>query len=177
MARVLFIIAPKNYRDEELQTPKKLLEDSGHSVDVASVITGTAVGMLGGNFEVSLTVKDALKKDYAGVIVVGGSGSADLAGYPEVLELLRKMDERKKLIASICLAGVVLAKAGVLQGKRSTVWASSAYQQSVRILKDNGARYVNEKIVIDGNIITAFGPDQSYRFAEELASWLEENTA
>ncbi len=176
MVKVLFIIAQRNYRDEELQTPKKLLEENNYPVDVASITTDVARGMLGGNIKPDLSVKEALKKDYAGVVVVGGSGAPELASNEEVIEILKSMADKRRLVASICLGPVVLAKAGVLQGKRATVWSSSAYQQSVRVLKEHGARYIEDTIVIDGNIITAFGPDFAHKFGEELVSWLDERT-
>jgi protease I len=63
---------------------------------------------------------------------------------------------------------VILAKAGVLKDKKATVWTSSLDRGPVKILKENGAEFVNEKVVRDGKIITANGPAAATEFGEKI---------
>lgn len=176
MAKLLFVIAPKNYRDDELEVPKKILSEEGHSADIASTTATACKGMLGGSVKPDLTVTQALKKNYDGLIIIGGSGAPELADNADVIKLIQDYDSRQRLIASICLGPIVLAKAGVLHGVKATVWNSSSYTRPVDILKENGAKFTGDKIVTDRHIITAFGPDYVRDFAREIALYLEDNT-
>ena len=111
-ANVLFIIAQKDFRDEELSTPKQILESAGCSCDVASITTEPAKGVLGATVTPELAVKDADINNYDMVVVVGGPGAPDLMDYPEVLSLLQQAEQQNKKIASICLGPMVLAPKG-----------------------------------------------------------------
>jgi len=172
--KVLLIIAQKNFRDEELFETKAELEKNGITVDVASITTETAIGMLGKTAKPDLAVNDANVDDYSAIVVIGGAGSPTLANHNEVIDLLQSAQAKNKLIAAICLAGMVLAKADVLRGKRATVWTSPAFPQSVRALEAGGCKYVDKKLVEDKNLITAFGPDQAKQFGKAIADKLKE---
>jgi protease I len=172
--KALMIIAPKGFRDEELFETKEELENAGIKVEVASITKDTCQGMLGKTYKPDLAVKDANVNNYDAIIIVGGAGSPSLANYNEVLDLLRSAQAKTKLIAAICLGPMVLAKAGILQGKRATVWSSPAFQQSIKTLEAGGAKYTTEKVVQDGTIITAFGPDFARQFGKTIAQKLKE---
>ena len=175
--KVLFIIAQKNFRDEELFETKDELEEAGISVDVASITTETAFGMLGKTFIPDLAVKDAKVDDYDAIVVIGGAGSPMLANHKEVIDLLQSAQQKGKLIAAICFGPIVLAKAGILRGKRATVWSSPAFQQSIKALEAGGCKYESkEKIVHDKNLITAFGPDQAKGFGQAIIAKLKEKS-
>ena len=68
-------------------------------------------------------------------------------------------------MAAICLAPVVLARAGILKGKKATYYESTA---SFREMKAGGAVLVNKPVVADGRIVTANGPAASKEFAAEF---------
>ena len=167
MAKVLFVIAQKDFRDEELFETKEVLEQAGIQCEVASVKKELAVGMLGAKVMPDLLVKDA-KTDYDAIAVVGGQGAPALAEHKEVLDLIKKFEREGKVVASICLAGIVLAKAGVLKGKRATVWSSPDYQEPINILKSNGAIYEDKGLVQDDKLITACGPKFAKKFGEAI---------
>lgn len=171
--KALFIIAQKDFRDEELFETKDVLNRKGIESDVASVTTNIARGMLGGSITPNLAVRDAKESDYSALIVVGGSGSPELANHREVLELIKQFFQKNKLIAAICLAPMVLAKAGVLKDIKATVWNASSYQDSVKVLQAGRAKFATEVLVKDKNIITAFGPEQAEKFGEMIVKSLK----
>ncbi len=170
MPKVLFIIAQNSFRDEELEKPKKILEDAGYGVDIASITTEHAIGMLGAVVKPDLAVKDVNISDYALIVVVGGSGAPQLANHPEVLNLLEQAKAGNKKLAAICLGPVVLAKAGVLQGKQVTVFNTP---ESLAALEQGGATFVDQKIVVDTGLVTANGPGASIEFGNELINLLK----
>ena len=77
--------------------------------------------------------------------------------------------EQDKLLAAICFAPVTLARAGVLDGKRATVWKSEKGQ-----LTAAGAEYVAERVVTDGKLITGDGPTAAETFGKALVKALAE---
>jgi protease I len=168
--KVLFIIAQQNFRDEELEIPKRILEENEIQATIASITKDEAVGMLGARIQPDITVRDANPDDYDALIVVGGSGSPKLADYPEVLSIIRRFDEQKKLIAAICLAPTVLAKAGILDGVTVTTYPTD---WSIAVLQKHGANYIKEHVVVDGRIITADGPQSAEEFGRKILELLK----
>jgi len=71
------------------------------------------------------------------------------------------------------ISPVILAKAGALKGKKATVWSSPLDRSPIKILEAQGAEFVDEKVVWDGNIITGNGPDAAREFGKTIADALE----
>ena len=157
---------PENFRDEEFKIPKEKLEGSGVNVTVAGLQPGEAKGVLGMTVTPDVLIDDVNIDDYDAIIVPGGPGSPRyLWNNSKVHNLVRKVYEKDKIVASICLSGVVLANSGILEGKNATVFPTP---ESVRILEDKGANYLRQGVVVDGRIITADGPQSAERFADEI---------
>jgi protease I len=168
--RVLAVIAPAGFRDEELQQPRQILEAEGAEVKVASTIEGTCAGMLGAKVEADFTIGQARASEFDAVVVVGGAGSPEhLWDNPELHSILKQAAEANKVIGGICLSGAVLARAGVLDGKQATVYQTP---QTLEELKKAGARYVAKDVVTDGNVVTAEGPAAAKEFGRKLAERL-----
>lgn len=165
MKNALFIIAQINFRDEELLEPKKILELNGIKCFVASITKEMAVGMLGLEVIPDFAVNEVKAAAFDLIIVVGGQGSPSLANYPEVFRILHEAKALGKGIASICLGGVVLAKSGVLNGFKATVFPSP---DAIKCLKEYGARYIPIDIVADGQILTATSPKVAKQFGQAL---------
>jgi len=162
---VLYVIAQQDFRDEELEIPEKILKKEGARVVVASITTNEARGMLGMRVKPDMTVRAAAADNFDAVVIAGGSGSVKLSDYPEVLSVVRRFFEKGKIIAAICLAPFILAKAGILHGVTVTV---SAADFAISELGRTGAIYSDKHVVVDGKIITADGPSASKEFGEEI---------
>ena len=76
---------------------------------------------------------------------------------------MKYLDASAKVVAAICLAPVVLARAGILKGKKVTCFYSPA---SSREMKAGGAVLVDKAVVSDGRIVTANGPEAAAEFAD-----------
>lgn len=165
------MIAPERFRDEELLEPKRALEARGVAVTVASTRSGTAAGMLGAEVAIDCTVRQADPAQYDGIAIAGGAGApAHLWDDAPLLDLVRAFHAAGKPVAAICLSGAVLARAGVLRGRRATVYPAP---RAVLELKRAGATYVGEPVVVDGPIVTASGPEAATRFGAALITHLE----
>ena len=167
MSVLLMVIPPERFRDEELFETRLALERGGHTIRVASIRKGNCPGSRGGSAKAELALADVKPADYDGVIFVGGGGSKLLWDNPEAGAVASEMNRRKKVVAAICLAPVILANAGVLRGKRATVSGTEA-----KTIAAKGAIYTGPGVTVDGNIVTANGPKSSRVFGEKIASLL-----
>jgi protease I len=167
MKNVLMIIAEDKFRDEEYFQPKKAMEIKGIKVRTGSASLNTATGVLGGRVTPDLLIADADMKDYDALVLVGGGGAEQYYDDPAARKLVQQAASRQKVIAAICVAPVILARAGVLKGKKATVW----YSDGLEITRAGG-KYTAASVEKDGNIITADGPNSVQGFTDELLKTL-----
>lgn len=166
---VLMVIAPRDFRDEELLVPKEMFEKAGMAVTVASVKAGEARGVLGRVVKVDAAVSGVNASDFDAVVFVGGGGvdSHSLFENANFLDLARNAYRKGKIVSAICLAPKILANAGLLEGKRATVWLDGTRSQE-KYIEARKAMFRSESVVRDGSIITACGPSAAKEFAESI---------
>jgi len=165
MVKTLLLIAPRNFNYTEFYFTKKGLEDKGVQVTVASINTDEAISMDGKRFKPDKQLVSVNPEDYDAFIIIGGSGVPSLLDYPEVIDRLKRFNKDKKIIGAICLAPIILAKAGILKGIISTVFPADF---AVSFLKKSGATYTEMHVVEDDNIITADGPNSAKEFVDKI---------
>ncbi len=108
---------------------------------------------------------------YDAVIIPGGMpGASNLRDHQEVIKILKEMNENEKLVAAICAGPIVLAKAGIIDGKNVTSYPG--FEEDLK-----NAHYKEDDVVCDGNIITARGPAKAEDFAIEIIKKLVGNKA
>lgn len=167
--KAVFIIAQKDFRDEELLEPKEVLLSRGIATKIAAKTRNKAVGKLGTEIEPDLAIPEIEVKDFDAIIFVGGPGARSYFNDPDVLEVIRKFKEAGKILGAICVAPSILANTGVLIGKTVT-----AFPTEEENLKNKGAAYTGMPVEVDGNIVTAKDPTAAREFGEKLAYLLEE---
>lgn len=166
------MIAPERFRDEELLVPRRALEQRGVAVTVASTRPGTATGMLGARVKVDCTVRQADAAQFDALAIAGGAGApAHLWDDAPLQALVRAFLVASKPVGAICLSGAVLARAGVMRGKQATVYP---VKRAILELKRAGANYQADAVVVDGNIVTASGPEAAAAFGAALIEQLVE---
>jgi len=164
--KILIAVAPEKFRDEELAVPVANFRKAGIAFDIASTCRGSCLGMLGAKTTATLTFEEVDPNQYGGLVIIGGSGSQTyLWNNARILYLVKHFNESRKIVAAICLAPVVLARAGVLKGKKATYFESP---DSTREMKSGGAVLVKKPVVVDGYIITANGPSAAQEFADSI---------
>ena len=170
--KVILVISPKNFQDEEYFVVKEELEKEGIKTMTASSKMGQATGMNGGVVTVNKKLTDIVPENYDGLILIGGTGTLkyldDKDSYRNINEALLS----QKIIGAICIAPLLLARAGILKGKRATVWASSLNRTAVRGIKKEGGIYLDRSVVQDEDIITGNGPSAAIEFARAVISSL-----
>jgi protease I len=171
--KALLVIAPRNFRDEEYSETKRALEEAGIKVKTAS-LERECTGMFGTRVSADLMLREARSEDFDAMVLIGGSGALVYKEDAELHELLKKFESEGKVIGAICIAPTVLARAGILRGKKATVWTSAFDKSGAREIKSYGASYLPQPVVRDGKIITADGPTSAAQFGKEIARALGE---
>ena len=168
--KALLIIAPDKFRDEEYFHTKEELEATGVKVTTASSASGEITGMLGGKAKPDKSLNDIKVDEYDAIVFVGGVGASAYFNNSQALEIAKKADKKGKVLAAICIAPTILANAGVLKGKKATLWGDPALIEN---MKGKGGEYTGEPVTQDGKIITGEGPNVARNFGRAIAQTLK----
>ncbi len=113
-------------------------------------------------------LKEIKKKDLAGMILPGGMpGAKNLKNTSKIIEITQYLANKNALVAAICAAPIVLSEAGVIFDKKVTSYPG--FEEEL-----NAKQYLEERVVIDQNIITARGPGVALEFAISIIEYLKD---
>lgn len=172
--KIAIIIAFRDFRDKEYFIPKEILKKVNFEIKTVSTELGKAVGADGGEVEVDLRLEELKIDNFDVVLFIGGPGALGYLDNQVSYQIAKETISKNKILGAICIAPAILAKSGVLFGKRATVWSSVLDKKPIKILEENGAIYEDKPVVIDGNIITANGPSAAEEFAQAIVKKLTE---
>jgi protease I len=177
MGRVAFLTANEGIEQVELTKPWQSVTDAGHEAVLISPEAGE-VQMFdhltaADTKAVDLTVQSAAVDDFDALVLPGGVANPDtLRQDAGAVAFVKAFVESGKPVAAICHAPWTLVEADVLQGRRLTSWPS--LQTDIR---NAGGEWVDEKLVIDGNLITSRKPDDLPAFVGALTEALAHGAA
>jgi protease I len=162
------ILAADMFERVELEEPRKALEEAGAQTEVISIHDGEIKGFdhfdPANSVKVDRTVEEASPGDYDALLVPGGVGNPDqLRGDENAVNFVREFAESKKPMALICHAPWVLIDAGVARGRTLTSWPTLATD-----LRNAGATWVDEEVVVDDGIVTSRKPDDIPAFNKKM---------
>ena len=162
------ILAADMFERVELEEPRKALENAGAEVDVVSLEEGEIKGFdhfdPAHTVQVDRTVEEVSPDDYDALMVPGGVGNPDqLRGDENAVSFVREFLEAGKPMAVICHGPWVLVEAGVVRGKRVTSWPTLETD-----IRNVGGEWVDQEVVVDGNLVTSRKPDDIPAFNREM---------
>ena len=166
--KIAMVIPFRSFKDEEYFIPKSIFQRAGIKVTTVSDSKGIAIGDEGGEAKVDVLAEGLNPEVYDAILFIGGPGALKYLDDATMHKIAQETLAKGKILGAICIAPAILANAGVLKGINATVWSSNMDKSAVKILKGNGAKYIDESVVIDGNIITANGPLAAKDFTEAL---------
>jgi 4-methyl-5(b-hydroxyethyl)-thiazole monophosphate biosynthesis len=165
MKRVLVPLA-EGFEELEAVTIIDILRRAGIEVVVASLAGSPVTGSHGIRLAADTPLAALAEQDFDMIALPGGMPGADhLRKDPRVAALVRRLHESGRPVAAICAAPMVLAAAGVLDGRRATSYPGVLSQ-------DGPARLVGDAVVVDQGVITSRGPGTALDFALALVEAL-----
>lgn len=172
--KTVAILVDNYFEEAEFTGPLKALKKAGAKVDIiaAEPKDGHVQAMnhvdMGNEFPIDKKLSEADISQYDALVLPGGAINADqLRMQPKAREWARKMMDAGKPLAVICHAPWVLASAGLAKGRKLTSFFTIQDD-----MIDAGANWVDEEVVIDGNLITSRKPDDVPAFNDALISAL-----
>jgi protease I len=168
---VVLVAAPENFRDEELFIPEDVFSAAGAFVLTASTTKKPIYGSQGGSTDPDIHIEDIKVDSLNALVIAGGSGARQYLWNNEaLLRKVREANDKGKVIGAICVSGAIPALAGIMRNRRGTVYPDP---EAIDVLKRNGEAYVDEGVVVDGNVVTAAGPKYAKEFAETILALLQ----
>lgn len=167
MATVLVPLAD-GCEELEAVTIIDILRRGGIEVVTAGLKSGPVKASRGVVIVPDTTLDEALAREFDMVVLPGGlPGSEHLNNDARVHAILSKMVESGKFAGAICAAPMVLAKGGLLSGKRATSYPGVLDKMAL-----SDVTFTGERVVRDGKIVTSRGPGTALDFALEIVSML-----
>jgi protease I len=153
------VLATDGVEQVELDRPWQALEEAGAEPELVSLDSGTITAYnhvdKGDTKKVDAVVSSADPDGYAGLVLPGGVINGDFVrADPDAVAFVKAFFDAGKPVAAICHASWVLAEADVVKGRRMTSWPSLQTD-----LRNAGAEWVDEEVVVDGNLVTSRKPD------------------
>jgi 4-methyl-5(b-hydroxyethyl)-thiazole monophosphate biosynthesis len=164
-----YIFLAPGFEEIEAVTPIDLLRRAGIDVRVIGLLAKEVKGSHG----ILVLADEVLAFPTSlpdAVILPGGPGHTHLLDSDIVLEFVKKMFFARKLCAAICAAPSVFGKAGILTGKNATCFPG--YEDKL-----DGALFINQPVVVDGNVITSRGAGTAVPFSLEIIRLLVDEHA
>jgi len=164
--KILMVVPPVQIMDVEYNEPRKLFDNKGADVKVASTtmdeVTGSDL-----KIKPDLLISEAKAADYDAIVLIGGMGIfAHILGNADLINLVREMHASNKYVCAICGSSAVLAKAGILNGVKATTYPEATL---IGELEKGGAVYLSDVTVVSGKIVTGNGPGAAAEFAAKTA--------
>jgi protease I len=162
------ILAADMFERVELEEPRQALEDAGADVEVVSLEEGEIQGFdhfdPANTVPVDRTVEEASPDDYDALLIPGGVGNPDqLRGDENAVSFVRSFSDAGKPMAVICHGPWMLVESGVVRGKRVTSWPTLETD-----IRNAGGEWVDDEVVVDGNLVTSRKPDDIPAFNREM---------
>jgi protease I len=168
--KIVAIVLAKNFEDVEATGPKDFLESHGVKVVTIGIERGEIEGKKGARLVADTSFDEltpAQVDDFDLLLIPGGGSPENLRIHDPALEFTRNFVESGRPVASICHGPQLLISARVLRGRTTT---------SVNKIRDDvmnaGARYLDEPLVVDGNLISSRNPSDMPVFIDAIGAAL-----
>lgn len=168
------ILVENGFEQVEMTAPREALEEAGAETDLISPMDKKVKSWdftkWGRSFKVDVPLAEAHADEYDALLLPGGVMNPDkLRVNQQAVDFVKRFVEAGKPIASICHGPWTLIEAGAVRGRRMTSWPSLKTD-----LRNAGAEWVDEEVVVDGSLITSRKPDDIPAFNSKLMEQFSE---
>ena len=162
------ILVTDGFEQVEMTKPREALDEAGADTKIVALKSGKIQGMnhadKGDKFDVDLTLDEARPEEFDALMIPGGLMNPDaLRSSDEALEFTRHFFREGKPVAAICHGPQVLISASLVRGKTMTSWPAIRAD-----LRNAGAKWINEEVVVDNGLVTSRKPDDIPAFNKKM---------
>jgi protease I len=168
--RTVAVLATNGFEQSELETPVEALKAAGARVDIISLTEGEIQGMehdkVGRKVKVDRALSSVKASDYDALVLPGGVANPDTLRIDAgAVDFVRAFAQAHKPIAAICHGPWTLINAEAIDGRKMTSWPSLEAD-----LRNAGADWVDQEVVVDRGLITSRKPDDLPAFCSKMIS-------
>lgn len=168
--KTVAFLATDGFEDSELTSPWEAVTEHAARVVLVSTEAGTITGKNGHEATVDVTTADARADEYDALVLPGGVKNGDTIRMDEkAVAFTRAFFEQHKPVGVICHGGWILADADVLRGRTLT-----SYPSLKTDLRNAGAMWVDEEVVVDQGLVSSRTPDDLPAFNDKLVEEIAE---
>ena len=162
------ILVTDGFEQVELVRPQRALDVAGAHTQIVSPkrerVRGWNFTEWGDDFSVDVRLERAEPQDFDALLLPGGVMNPDaLRTQPKAVEFVKAFFDAKKPVAVICHGPWTVIEAGAARGRRIASWPSLKTD-----LRNAGAEWVDEEVVVDGNVVSSRQPDDIPAFNREM---------
>src|SRR5499425_696947 len=162
------ILVTDGFEPSELSEPRSALDKAGAVTRVVSPkgerVQGFRHGEWGSEVRVDVALDRAQARDFDALLLPGGVMNPDaLRMHPKAVEFVKAFFDADKPVAAICHGPWMVIEAGVARGRRIAAWPSLKTD-----LRNAGAEWKDEEVVVDGNLVSSRNPDDIPAFNREM---------
>jgi len=162
------ILVANGFEQDELEKPREALKEAGAKAEIVSPNDGTVKGMkhtkAGRALKVDVPLAEAKPEDYDALLLPGGVQNPDTLRMDErAVSFVKSFFDAHKPVAAICHGPWTLVEAGVVRGRRMT-----SYPSIKTDLRNAGANWVDEEVVVDNGLVTSRKPDDIPAFNAKM---------
>ena len=161
------ILIENGFEQVEMEEPRKALDRAGAETQIVSPqreqVRGWKLTEWGDKFPVDVALDSAQADDFDALLLPGGVMNPDnLRRQPKAVEFVKAFFEAGKPVAVICHGPWTVIEAGAARGRRIASWPSLKTD-----LRNAGAEWVDQEVVVDGNLVSSRKPDDIPAFNRE----------
>lgn len=163
--KIVYILPHDGFRDEEYIISRDMLENAGATIIVASSDTTMAKGMIKNKVKPDILIDSIHPGEYAALLFIGGVGARKYWDNKFLHAIADTAVRKKKVVGAICIAPIILARAGVLASCKATVWGD---KETKDIFENESVIYTGRDVETSGTIVTASIPEVVKPWTEEI---------
>ena len=167
---ILIFLPASNFSEEEYTIISRLFNKAGKQVFITSDSLSVCSSDRGLKVKADTNFYNVNEKNFSAIVLVGGKGSKDYWSNEHLHRIVKEFNISGKIVAAICSAPIILARAGLLSNIPATCWLEDKNE-----LIKAGISYMDRSVVIEQNVITADGPRSAVHFAESVLNMIKDN--
>jgi len=165
---ILIFLSANSFSEEEYLIIKRVFLKAGKTIFITSDSTTVCNSDNGIKVKADIDFYNVNDKNFSAVVLIGGKGSKDYWNNEQLHNIIKKFKRAGKIVAAICSAPIILARAGILTNIQATCWSDDKNE-----LIKLGINYNNRSVIAEKGVITSDGPRSAEQFAETILNLIK----
>lgn len=165
---ILIFLSANSFSEEEYLIIRKVFIKAGKRIFITSDSHSVCSGDNGLKVKADTDFYNVNDKNFSAVVLIGGKGSKDYWDNETLHKIARNFQGAGKIVAAICSAPIILARAGLLSKIPATCW----YEDKNELI-NLGIEYKDRSIIAENAVVTADGPRSAEQFAETVLNMIK----